>query len=284
RLAFAVAAHVEPEVLLVDEVLAVGDIQFQKKCLGKMQDASRNDGRTVLFVSHNMAAVQQMCGTAILLRNGRVHRNGPTASVIAEYARSVKEVQETGLAMRVDRHGNGNLKFTSVSFHDCIGAETQTILSGMSLRIRLHYDSEYNGAAHYVDVAVKLTNESGLALTTFANIQTGQTQMRLHRRGYLEVEWPKVNLRSGEYDCVIYVAVDGDVCDWLKNAFAFRIEDGDFYGTGAMISRDHGDVLCDHAWRSVPVAAGLPVAMRQQETAGKCAPKDLGDGDPSLTP
>lgn len=85
RLAFAVAAFLEPEILIVDEVLAVGDAEFQKKCLGRMQDVSRNDGRTVLFVSHNMAAVSNLCSTSLFMRNGMLHSQGPTDQIIEEY-------------------------------------------------------------------------------------------------------------------------------------------------------------------------------------------------------
>jgi lipopolysaccharide transport system ATP-binding protein len=85
RLAFAVAAHLESEILIVDEVLAVGDAEFQKKCLGKMGDISKGEGRTVLFVSHNMAAVQSLCSKGILLENGRVSNNGIIDKVVEKY-------------------------------------------------------------------------------------------------------------------------------------------------------------------------------------------------------
>ncbi|HSG38604.1 MAG TPA: ABC transporter ATP-binding protein, partial [Thermoanaerobaculia bacterium] len=88
RLAFAVAAHLEPEILIVDEVLAVGDARFQKKCLGKMQDASSREGRTVLFVSHNMSAVQRLCNRCLLLEGGSLAHAGPTAEVVARYLAS----------------------------------------------------------------------------------------------------------------------------------------------------------------------------------------------------
>jgi len=88
RLAFAVAAHLEPEILIVDEVLAVGDIQFQKKCLGKMQDVSRTEGRTVLFVSHNMGTISNLCPHVLLLEDGRVRTFGRTNAVVAEYIRA----------------------------------------------------------------------------------------------------------------------------------------------------------------------------------------------------
>src|SRR5438093_1212861 len=89
RLAFAVAANLDPEILVVDEVLAVGDVQFQKKCLGKMADVSRS-GRTILFVSHNLAAVQQLCTRGILLEEGRLEYDGPVADCIARYLRGAK--------------------------------------------------------------------------------------------------------------------------------------------------------------------------------------------------
>ncbi len=88
RLAFAVAAHLEPEILVVDEVLAVGDAEFQKKCLGKMKDVSDKEGRTVLFVSHNMIAVKSLCNKAILLRNGKLVDQGETTNVINNYLSS----------------------------------------------------------------------------------------------------------------------------------------------------------------------------------------------------
>ena len=91
RLAFSVAAHLEPDILIVDEVLAVGDIAFQKKCIGKMQDVSRGGGRTVLFVSHNLPIVRQLCNRAVLLERGRVIANGPTAGVLSTYAHGLED-------------------------------------------------------------------------------------------------------------------------------------------------------------------------------------------------
>jgi lipopolysaccharide transport system ATP-binding protein len=96
RLAFAVAAHLEPEILIVDEVLAVGDAEFQKKCLGKMNDISRNDGRTILFVSHNMAAVRSLCSTAIVIQNGKLLARGSSESMVQEYLNSDKSESAQG--------------------------------------------------------------------------------------------------------------------------------------------------------------------------------------------
>jgi ABC-type polysaccharide/polyol phosphate transport system ATPase subunit len=118
RLAFAVAAHLEPEILLVDEVLAVGDIEFQKKCLGKMEKVSQS-GRTVLFVSHNMSAIEKICDRGILLEGGVIHSNGETKGVIDTY---VKSLSKTALPLKVK-----NVKFGSISIHNLNGENKLTL-------------------------------------------------------------------------------------------------------------------------------------------------------------
>jgi lipopolysaccharide transport system ATP-binding protein len=110
RLAFAVAAHLEPEVLIVDEVLAVGDAEFQKKCLGRMRDVSRGDGRTVLFVSHNMDAVQRLCTRSILMERGRAVASGPTAEIVGQYLARADAPSSAGAWIdlsSVERTGSG---------------------------------------------------------------------------------------------------------------------------------------------------------------------------------
>jgi lipopolysaccharide transport system ATP-binding protein len=123
RLAFAVAAHLEPEILVVDEVLAVGDEEFQKKCLGKMQDVSRG-GRTVLFVSHNMAAIRALCPTAFLLKSGRVVQRAPSEEVIRTYVGDTSRAgceADVTLKPTDKRRGSGPVRITAVSFRDQTG-------------------------------------------------------------------------------------------------------------------------------------------------------------------
>jgi lipopolysaccharide transport system ATP-binding protein len=93
RLAFAVAAHLEPEILLVDEVLAVGDVQFQKKCLGKMESVGK-EGRTIMFISHNMSAVKQLCSRCIFIENGKISADSDTSSVIELYLNKNKAIYD----------------------------------------------------------------------------------------------------------------------------------------------------------------------------------------------
>jgi lipopolysaccharide transport system ATP-binding protein len=140
RLAFAVAAHLEPEILLIDEVLAVGDIAFQRKCLGKMGDVARQ-GRTILFVSHNMAAVESVCSTAYLLENGQLVESGTTKTVVNAYLSAIPVLCNTSLEHRTDRQGNGRLRFTDIEFRSDDGVPTAVVQAGKTLLISVAYAS-----------------------------------------------------------------------------------------------------------------------------------------------
>jgi lipopolysaccharide transport system ATP-binding protein len=159
-------------------------------------------------------------------------------------------LQTTSLRNRRDRKGNGRLRFTAVTLHDKGGQEISSPLCGEAVRVRFHYESELEGQRD-VDMAFNMRNDMGVVLTAFANIQSGQPRLAVHRRGCFECLWPQTNLRGGDYDCALFCAVDGDICDWMQSAFTIVIEDGDFYRTGTLVSRSHGDVLCEHQWSSV---------------------------------
>ncbi|MCC7418307.1 MAG: ATP-binding cassette domain-containing protein [Acidobacteria bacterium] len=140
RLAFAVAAHLEPEILLIDEVLAVGDLAFQKKCLGKMEDVSRL-GRTVLFVSHNMSAVTRLCSRAVLLDQGKVAAAGPTPAVVAEYVfkghgtRAERQWPDTSRAPAAD-----GIRLLAVRAHDAAGVVQESFDIRQPIAITVEYD------------------------------------------------------------------------------------------------------------------------------------------------
>ena len=118
RLGFSVAAHLELEILVVDEVLAVGDVEFQKKAIGKMQDVSKGRGRTVLFVSHNMTSVKNLCQTGLILNHGMIEYQGNIQSTIERYLTNQKDMSSTPLEAISDRKGNGLLRITNIQLLD----------------------------------------------------------------------------------------------------------------------------------------------------------------------
>ena len=246
RLAFAVAAHLEQEVLIVDEVLAVGDSEFQKKCLGKMREVTR-EGRTVLFVSHNMAAIQQLCQRGLLLHQGKLIFSGTADETVRSYIGQVKTLTSTELGNRKDRTGTQWLKFMRVGIYDCEGDELRRVMSGQSIFVRLYYESEKEINKALVFVSFNLRNNEGVLLTNMNSVDSGFSRLNIYRRGYFECRWPKFNFRAGEYDCNLFCSVNGEIVDWMQSAFIINVEDGNFFQTGKLVGAQ-GDVLIHHSW------------------------------------
>lgn len=184
RLAFSIAGHLEPEILLVDEVLAVGDAGFQKKCLGKMEDVTRKEGRTVLFVSHNMSAINALCSRCILLDGGRLVMNGKTAEVTAYYHATALTSREVIEDLRhLPRTGSGKAKFSSIKIHGIAenGAMMQVPVTGGDIMIETIVEAydEINQA----NLAIIIYDSNGYRLIDvntalkgiFVNIPAGKT-------------------------------------------------------------------------------------------------------------
>src|SRR5207248_7249026 len=169
RLAFSVAAHLEPEILIVDEVLAVGDAEFQKKCLARMHDVSLS-GRTVLFVSHNMAAVQQLCTRGIVLQEGSVAFDGSVDAAVQRYLEQTHAGAAASLQDRADRRGSGRLRFTGVRFFDGDGNPVTVALSGRELRIRFDYEADPAIGRAAVNVAFNVRSPQQVLLTNLNTV------------------------------------------------------------------------------------------------------------------
>jgi lipopolysaccharide transport system ATP-binding protein len=205
RLAFAVSAHLEPEILLVDEVLAVGDAAFQKKCLGKMEDVAEQ-GRTVFFVSHNTQAVRQLCTRGILLERGRVISDGPTDSVLAVYNQRLRESRidaDTGINNPQNRRGSGAVRFSAVSVEEPDGEERYTFSMGDTVRVKMSFIAhrELRGLAVFVGFRSGVSRElltSARHVVTDAPVPAGTV-------GTVSVDLPALNLRPGEYPTYLHV-------------------------------------------------------------------------------
>jgi lipopolysaccharide transport system ATP-binding protein len=247
RLAFSVAAHLEPEILIVDEVLAVGDGSFQKKCLGKMGDISRG-GRTVLLVSHNMAAIANLCDKCLFLSSGELRSFGSAHAVIENYLHDGEELVCSNLLSRTDRMGNGALRFESVELQDAKGIPIAGARSGDSVRIVLRYMSPTVRGLKNVHFAIALYGATQENLFHLSTAVSGNDFEGLPQEGAIVCYLPRLPLRGGTYTLNVFCTVAGEVADWIVGAFQITVEDGDFFRTGRLPPSSHSPILVDHSW------------------------------------
>ena len=247
RLAFAVAAHLEPEILVVDEVLAVGDAAFQKKCLGKMDEVAKG-GRTVLFVSHNMAAIENLCQNCILLDKGKIIKNGQTQIVIEYYLSTLKESSPILLRDRKDRQGDGQLRFTDTWVEDATGQRVSRVRSGASMKIVVLYEVKKGEGISNLVVGFAINTIRNIAITDLSNANTGDYfKGKIPKKGRVECFIPKLPLNTGIYFYNVIARSGNGIEDWVQQAGRFDVETGDFFGTGKI--PDSGRlIMIDHTW------------------------------------
>lgn len=241
RLAFAVAAHLEPEILIVDEVLAVGDAEFQKKCLGKMKDVSVNEGRTVLFVSHNMAAVQQLCTQGLLMVNGRVENAGNIANVIDYYiSRNTVTTANVFFSEKTIRSGTGDFKFSWIKIEDDKGEPRNEFSIGENLNFsfQLHSKKVVNKA----ELAIQVKSSEGMPIFHMMCRDSNFTPELENEVETFSVSLKDIRLFPGIYNVTITCAstTGHEVYDNIEEAVTFTITDGGIYTS-----------------RQLPKAAGL---------------------------
>ncbi|KGO89406.1 ABC transporter ATP-binding protein [Flavobacterium suncheonense] len=251
RLAFAVAAFLEPEILVVDEVLAVGDAEFQKKAIGKMQDISRSEGRTVLFVSHNMAAVKSLCTKGIVLEHGKVVFEGDSNAAVDFYLTSDSNKTNTDLLSRTDRRGSGELKFSSVSLLDDKGDSVFEIVSGESARLRFTFERIKEITTENLVFGVVFRDINEVKVADFYSDEMGITFDKVLQNGYVDLEIPKLLLRGGVYSLDIVVQngkIAANQIDLLHDVFEFNVFPGDYWKSGK-INRATNVAIIDARFR-----------------------------------
>lgn len=249
RLAFAVAAHLEPETLVIDEVLAVGDVEFQNKCLGKMQDVARG-GRTILFVSHNMAAVTNFCGRGILLANGTVRCVGSIQQTLDVYARTFSPIgrkSNTDLDTFRESWCTPVIKWARIAGAD--DGCSPAIPLGGPLTVELVFDT---------GVGLPLRSPvMGLVFRhamkgTIAGINTRMTGFsavgEVHRSGTFRCTIPKLPFLQGAYTIDLWLGDRNTDVDVLKEYLHFTIAPTDYYGTGTSPFEQMGTVFLDAVW------------------------------------
>jgi lipopolysaccharide transport system ATP-binding protein len=231
RLAFAVAAHLDPEILIIDEVLAVGDAAFQDRCLGKMGEVARS-GRTVLFVSHNANAVRSLCTRVLLLNQGRVEADGEPTEILARYERESRVMRidaQTAVHDRRFRRGSGQVRFTSIAVVDDAGEARHAFRPGENIRFELAY--ECREAVPAVSVAVAVHRPEGEGFITDVLHRIHETAVPSGTRGNVTVELPSNVFRPGEYPLYFWLGRNSndpyDVVDGLTEPLViFASRDG----------------------------------------------------------
>lgn len=249
RLAFAVAAHLDPEILLVDEVLAVGDAAFQRKCLGKMNDVAHH-GRTVLLVSHDMTAISHLASRCVLLEKGRVARIGPPEEVIAFYA-SQQSALQVDLQERNDRTGDGVIRLRSLRFCDEDGQSIEQISSGEPLKIVVGYTSQLeNFKAEEIALYLRLTDSMGHPVTALATSFCKAAENKtLPGSGEMICHIPRLLLTEETYGIDTWLAFRGGLSDYVLRAAELKVLASNFFGTGHFpVKRKHGPAIIPHQW------------------------------------
>ena len=242
RLAFAVAAHLEPEILVVDEVLAVGDAEFQKKAIGKMQDISRGEGRTVLFVSHNMAAVKNLCTRGIVLENGKVIFEGNQNDAVDFYVSNQDKSIDFN---RGKSKKTSNAYISDIRLYNKSNEEVDIVLSGDEITFALQIEKGDFDKPLSLGIGIYDVNDSPMIHCSTEVLNKEYKSEKATFQAKLNIKkWP---LSEGEYYINAYIRNKNMLLDHIVECKWIRVEKGDFYNTGKLPSWRKG-FYCDFEW------------------------------------
>jgi lipopolysaccharide transport system ATP-binding protein len=246
RLAFAVAAHLEPEILLVDEVLAVGDAAFQRKSLGKMSQVA-DEGRTVVFVSHNLAIIQALCRRGVLIEHGRMVADGPTAETVDRYLRTLERGASADLLERTDRDPRGweDTKIRRIEVRDMAGGMPDVVVGGRPARVTL----EITEVVPRLECHLTILDNLGQPVTTLTSETVSPEDTRDEGLGArIECDIETLPLLPGRYRIDVLLKGRGRIQDGLQAAAFFDVEPGVVDGRPTPASAD-GHIVLAHRWR-----------------------------------
>lgn len=257
RLAFSIAAHLEPEILLVDEVLAVGDAAFQLKCLGKMSEVAHS-GRTVLFVSHNMAAIRSLCSRAIRITQGMAQDQGEPGKVISAYLASVNHGARSGfvtLAERTDRSGHGELRAVHVQVREP-GEAQGVIRTGRAVEFVIGYAARGRSSLLKLHAFITVVDAQGANVFSCGTAMTRNAFQDVSPVGQVVCRIPLLPLVPGRYSVDLQLKNDRyGVGDHVVGAAGFDVFDSGDSGFSQLLSPVLGSVLVPHEWAWAPEEA-----------------------------
>ncbi len=248
RLGFAIAAHLEPEILVVDEVLAVGDAEFQKKAIGKMQDVSTNDGRTVLFVSHNMASVKTLCTRGIILKDGYCHSTGPIDKMVSDYLSMDETETSVKLSKRKKRAGNQEAIFADITMTTDDVKSERLVPTGTKVNFNITIESRKTVLKPVIFLSI-YNNEGFQLIHTNTSITTNNSFELKPGKNEVSVSFDYVPLQIGSY--FVNLAMDENTIklDWVERAMEIEVIENNIYETGKLQGRHQGILILPNKWK-----------------------------------
>lgn len=249
RLAFAVAAYLEPEILLVDEVLSVGDAAFQKRSMGKLNEAARSGG-TVVFVSHNMAAIENLCHRGIVLVNGRIDFSGTQTAAIAHYIEKTKGLSShTSLRDRQDRKGSGAVRLTGLQVRSTDGKKVNAASSGQTIDIIIEFDTRTGEPVRSVRAGITIATQFETPVFSLNTIDVGVEFEELPSSGSIACRVNRLPLPPGSYRISSTLKANNVLADQIYNAGELIVVEGDYFGSGRIPRQEAGVCLVEGRWR-----------------------------------
>jgi len=252
RLAFSVAAHLDPEILLVDEVLAVGDAAFQRKCLEKMESSSKQ-GQTVLLVSHNMAAIQTLCTSAIFLKHGKIVYKGSANDVVSRYLQTNNDYITTPIAQRADRKGAGRIKFDKLDILNTKGEILSFTVTGEDIFFRLKFkiSNQLKTMQVPLEITIRICDENGNIVTALSSFFTDESPIGIESIREVTCFIPNLPLLKGQYSLSLWCATSVEQQDWVENAMRLVVEEGNYFNssrTWRPLPKRHGHLAIPQKW------------------------------------
>lgn len=253
RLAFAVAAHLEPEILVVDEVLAVGDANFQKKCLGKMEDVAERQGRTILFVSHQLSMIQKLCNVGVVLQHGQTYFSGPCVKAVEAYLQcsTGNPVSEhTSFASSVRRSGSGEARFKDAYFIDPVTEErSSSLVGGEPYSFRMLLENKNGKTLRDVIISYAIADLVGNYILLFRSSFEGKTFDLPPGITAIDSKIDPLPLAPSAYSVVLFCSHrDTQIFDSINDAFQFYVDNCSFFASGSSGLPSHCKVLARTSW------------------------------------
>ena len=252
RLAFAVAAHLEPEILILDEVLAVGDANFQQKCLGRIGEVARG-GRTILFVSHNMAAVQSLCNRGIVLDEGRIVYSGGAEDAVSYYMHTINP-SSGSLRNRTDRSGTGEVRLVGLELRDLEGRPLTSVWTGQDVDLCFYLENYSAKTFPKLHIDFVLKNQLDLVIFKQQNKDQMEQWGELPSRAMAVCRLRQVPLAESSYQISVRLRSDaiGQVVDQVDNALEFTVVGSDFFGSVELSKSNKGACIVRGDWSLIP--------------------------------